>query len=242
MAGKETKKKKVKKETEKPSQSTVKKLYKSKSNRMLGGVCGGISEYLDIDSTIIRLVFIVMAFFGGSGIIIYIAGLLIFPEENAEQTKEIKVVKKSNVGFWGALLIVLGVMFLVSEFGFRGMDHYWMWHGYSGMFIPVIIIALGAWLLLKPSSENDNSGESVKGKSSGSADPNKLSRSVTDRKISGVCGGMGEHFNIDTTIVRLLWIVGTLATNGFGILAYIILIIALPETSSLNESGGKTNG
>ena len=242
MAGKATKKKKEKKETEKQSQSSVKKLYKSKSNRMLGGVCGGISEYLDIDSTIVRLVFIVMAFFGGSGIILYIAGLLIFPEENAEQTKDIKVEKKSNVGFWGVLLIVGGVLFLVSEFGFRGMNHYWMWHDFRGMFIPVIIIALGAWLLLKPSNENDISGESIKGKSSGSADSNKLSRSSTDRKISGVCGGIGEHFNIDTTIVRLLWIVGTLATNGFGILAYIILIIALPESRSLNESGGKTNG
>lgn len=61
MAGKVTKKKKVKKETEKPSQGTAKKLYKSKSNKMLGGVCGGISEYLDIDSTIVRLVFIVTA-------------------------------------------------------------------------------------------------------------------------------------------------------------------------------------
>jgi len=133
-------------------------------------------------------------------------------------------------------------MFLVSEFGFRGMDHYWMWHGFRGMFIPIIVIALGAWLLLKPSNENDKSEEPTKIKSSGLDGSNKLTRSVTDRKISGVCGGMGEHFNIDTTIVRLLWIIGTLATNGFGLLAYIILIIALPESSSLNESGGKTNG
>jgi len=242
MPGKATKKKKEKKETEKPSQNNVEKLYKSKRNRMLGGVCGGIAEYLDIDSTIVRIVFIVMAFFGGSGIIIYIAGLLIFPEDGAIQTTDVKVVKKSNAGFWGALLIILGIMFLVSEFGFRGMDHYWMWHGFRGMFIPIIVIALGAWLLLKPSNENDKSEEPTKIKSSGPDGSNKLTRSVTDRKISGVCGGMGEHFNIDTTIVRLLWIIGTLATNGFGLLAYIILIIALPESSSLNESGGKTNG
>ena len=239
MVRKATKKKK---ETEKPSQSNPKKLYKSKRDRMLGGVCGGIAEYLDIDSTIVRIVFIVMAFFGGSGIIIYIAGLLIFPEDGALPTKDVKVAKKSNAGFWGALLIILGIMFLVSEFGFRGMDHYWMWHGFRGMFIPIIVIALGAWLLLKPSSENEKSVEATKNKSSGPGGSEKLTRSVTDRKISGVCGGMGEHFNIDTTIVRLLWIIGTLATNGFGLLAYIILIIALPESSSLNESGGKTNG
>ena len=167
MPGKATKKKKEKKETEKPPQNNVKKLYKSKRDRMLGGVCGGIAEYLDIDSTIVRIVFIVMAFFGGSGIIIYIAGLLIFPEDGAVQTKDVKVAKKSNAGFWGALLIILGIMFLVSEFGFRGMDHYWMWHGFRGMFIPIIVIALGAWLLLKPSNENDKLVEAAKSKSSG---------------------------------------------------------------------------
>lgn len=242
MAGKETKKKKEKDKAEKPPKSNVKKLYKSRQNKMLGGVCGGISEYLDIDSTIVRIVFIAMAFFGGSGIIIYIAGLLIFPEEDAIQSKEARVVKKSNVGFWGAVLVILGIIFLISDFGFRGMNHYWMWHDFRGMFIPIIIIALGAWLLLKPATENKLSGNENMEKPSNSDDSNKLRRSVYDRKISGVCGGIGEHFNIDTTIVRLLWIIGTLATNGFGLLAYIIMIIALPKGSPLNESGGKTNG
>ena len=241
MAGKETKKKEEKKKSEKPPQSDVKKLYKSLRDRMMGGVCGGISEYLDIDSTIVRIVFVVMALFGGSGIIIYIAGLLIFPDNGDVLTKEVKVEEKSTAGFWGALLIILGILFLISDFGFRGINHYWMWHGFRGMFIPIIIIALGAWLLLKPSGEKDKTGNSTKDESSDSGESNKLIRSVYDRKISGVCGGIGEYFKIDSTIVRLLWIIGTLATGGFGLLAYIILIIALPESRSLIESGGETN-
>ena len=241
MTGKETKKKEEKKKSEKPPQSDVKKLYKSRRDRMIGGVCGGISEYLDIDSTIVRIVFVVMALFGGSGIIIYIAGLLIFPDNGDVLTKEAKVEKKSTAGFWGALLIILGILFLISDFGFRGINHYWMWHGFRGMFIPIIIIALGAWLLLKPSGEKDKTGNSTKDESSDSGESNKLTRSVYDRKISGVCGGIGEYFKIDSTIVRLLWIIGTLATGGFGLLAYIILIIALPESRSLIESGGETN-
>lgn len=241
MAGKETKKKEEKKKSEKPPQSDVKKLYKSQRDRMIGGVCGGISEYLDIDSTIVRIVFVVMALFGGSGIIIYIAGLLIFPDNGDVLTKEAKVEKKSTAGFWGALLIILGILFLISDFGFRGINHYWMWHGFRGMFIPIIIIALGAWFLLKPSGEKDKTGNSTKDGSSDSGESNKLTRSVYDRKISGVCGGIGEYFKIDSTIVRLLWIIGTLATGGFGLLAYIILIIALPESRSLIESGGETN-
>ena len=242
MAGKETKRKKEEKKSAKAAESDVKKLYKSQRDRMIGGVCGGISEYLDIDSTIVRIVFVLMALFGGSGIIIYIAGLLIIPEDGAVQTKDVKVEKKSNIGFWGALLIILGIVFLISDFGFRGLNHFWMWHGFRGMFIPIILIALGAWLLLRPSKGKDISGESTDSSSTESGDSIKLTRSVYDRKISGVCGGLGEYFKIDSTIVRILWIIGSLATGGFGVLAYIILIIALPESSPINESGGKTNG
>ena len=240
MVRKETKKK-VEKKSKKPSQSDVKKLYKSQRDRMIGGVCGGISEYLNIDSTIVRIIFVVMALFGGSGIIIYIAGLLIFPESGNTQTNDVKIEKKSSVGFWGALLIILGLVLMISDFGLRGMNQIWMWHGYRGMFIPIIIIALGAWLLFKPSNGKAKSGDSTDDASSDSENSVKLTRSIHDRKISGVCGGMGEYFKIDPTIVRILWIIGTLATGGFGLLAYVILIIALPESSPLNESGGKSN-
>ena len=241
MAGKATKKKKVVKKSEKPSQSDVKKLYKSQRDRMIGGVCGGISEYLNIDSTIVRIVFVIMAFFGGSGIIIYIAGLLIFPDNENAQAAYVKKEKKSNAGFWGALLIILGLVLLISDFGFRGMNHMWMWHGYRGMFIPIIVIALGAWLLFRPSNGRAKSGDSTDDESNDSEGSVKLIRSIHDRKISGVCGGMGEYFKIDSTIIRILWIIGTLATGGFGLLAYVILIIVLPESSPLNESGGNTN-
>ncbi len=57
----------------------------------------------------------------------------------------------------------------------------------------------------------------------------KLYKSPTDRKISGVCGGIGEYFNIDPTIVRLLLAAVTFASCGTGILFYIIAMIIIPE-------------
>lgn len=57
----------------------AKRLYKSRDNRMISGVCGGIGEYLNIDPTVIRLLAILLGM-TGSGIIAYIIGAIIIPE------------------------------------------------------------------------------------------------------------------------------------------------------------------
>lgn len=61
------------------------------------------------------------------------------------------------------------------------------------------------------------------------ATPKRFYRSSKDKKIAGVCGGLAEYFNIDPTLVRILWVVGTLISFGVGILAYIIFWVAARE-------------
>ena len=56
----------------------------------------------------------------------------------------------------------------------------------------------------------------------------KLYRSSTNYKLAGVCGGIGEYFNIDPTLVRLGWIVFSVA-GGAGLLAYIIATLVMPK-------------
>jgi phage shock protein C len=56
----------------------------------------------------------------------------------------------------------------------------------------------------------------------------RLVRSTNDRKIAGVCAGVADYFDMDTTLVRVLWLLATLVP-GPNILAYIILWIAVPE-------------
>lgn len=56
----------------------------------------------------------------------------------------------------------------------------------------------------------------------------RLYRSGKDRILGGVCGGIGEHFNIDPTIVRLLWVFLTLV-YGAGILLYLIAWFIIPR-------------
>ena len=58
--------------------------------------------------------------------------------------------------------------------------------------------------------------------------PKKLYRSRADRRIGGVCGGLANYFNIDATLVRLLFLLGLLFVGGT-FFAYIILMIVIPE-------------
>jgi phage shock protein PspC (stress-responsive transcriptional regulator) len=59
-----------------------KKLYRSTTDKMLAGVCGGLGKYFGIDATVVRLIFALLVFFGvGSGIILYIILALIMPLE-----------------------------------------------------------------------------------------------------------------------------------------------------------------
>ena len=55
-----------------------KKLFRSSTNRMISGVCGGIAEYLNVDPTVIRLLWVIFSIFG-VGILVYIAAAIIMP-------------------------------------------------------------------------------------------------------------------------------------------------------------------
>ena len=58
----------------------------------------------------------------------------------------------------------------------------------------------------------------------------KLTKSATNRMISGVCGGIGEYFHLDATLIRLIWAILTVGGVGSGLILYIIAAIVIPET------------
>jgi phage shock protein C len=61
--------------------NATRKLYRSKTNRQVAGVCGGLAEYFNLDATLIRILFVVLAVLGGSGLVIYVAMWIIVPEQ-----------------------------------------------------------------------------------------------------------------------------------------------------------------
>ena len=142
-----------------------KKLYRSRKDKMIGGVAGGLGEYLDIDSTLVRVIFVVSLFLGGSGVLAYIILWIVVPEEpwvfNMGQGEEKKDnttnpgsaqpppdsdylrtlderrQKRSTIA--GVILIVLGVIFLADNFVPR--IHF-------SDYFPLILVAIGIGLLI----------------------------------------------------------------------------------------------
>ena len=57
----------------------------------------------------------------------------------------------------------------------------------------------------------------------------KLVRTLDNRMVCGVCGGIGKYFNVDPTLVRLIWVLASVIGAGSGLLVYIIAAIIIPE-------------
>jgi|WetSurMetagenome_2_1015567.scaffolds.fasta_scaffold668136_1 phage shock protein C len=77
----------------------MKKLYRSRSDEMIAGVCGGLADYFELDPTIVRLIFVLLLFAGTGGFWIYIILWIVMPlqPENIDNSIDVKE-KKSDSG------------------------------------------------------------------------------------------------------------------------------------------------
>ena len=141
----------------------TKRLVRSRTDAMLGGVCGGLGEYFGVDSNLVRLIFIIFSAFTGFGILIYFAMWLIVPEresgprdlsdrvrgaagEITDRARSIgedvrRVTRRPERGaafFLGFALILLGTAFLL-----RNLGVVWVrWFAF-GLLWPVFPILIG---------------------------------------------------------------------------------------------------
>lgn len=133
-----------------------KKFYRSRKNRIIAGVCGGLADYFNVDPTIVRLIFAAMVLGGGFGIGFYIVLWIVVPEEGKEGHPRVERVaddlrsamsegrrSRANGRTLFALLIVLvGIMLLMNQIF---PMHWFTWD----FFWPVLLIVLGLSIVLK---------------------------------------------------------------------------------------------
>ncbi len=214
----------------------TKRLYKSRRNRMVDGICGGIAEYFDIDPTIVRILWVLITLLGGSGFFLYIAAMIIMPvnpDQDGVQSGSAPVYNEPGKRrFWGIVLVLIGAFALMINLGWLA-DLSW-WSFSRSVVMPVLFILLGAVLIYTYSRRSSQSPATPpegapKETTAPPTQVKELRRSVTDRKVFGVCGGVARYFNVDPTIVRILYVLLVLASLGWGLLLYIILGIVMPE-------------
>lgn len=220
---------------EAPQGFEYKRLYRSRSTRMIAGVCGGIAEYFEIDPTLVRILFVVSCFAGGLGLWAYIIGWIVIPES---ETNSVSTVTASKAPLFG---IIVGVVLVLIGFGMflEKMSYWFFWPGFVPplfsweSFFALILIGLGVFLVMKVMHKDKETEIASPGIKAGR---HSLYRSKTSRKLSGVCGGIGEYFSIDPTIVRILWVVGTLVSHILpGLIVYIVMVFIVPESPAVQE-------
>ncbi len=184
-----------------------------------------------------RFLWIISCLAGGFvGILGYIIAIIMIPEAPAGAETRVKVQTKTSreIGIIiGAVLIFLGVIFLFDRWMFfyfpYRFSRFWRFRYFDFEYLlPFVIILMGILYILYVyrrnhiKEENIREGLSFKGKT--------LKRSRKDKKITGVCGGIAEYFEVDSTIIRLLYILLTLFSGiWIGIIIYIVLSIIMPQ-------------
>lgn len=147
-------------------ENMMKKLQRSRKNKVFFGVCGGIAEHLGLDPVVVRLVFILVTLFGGMGVLAYIIGVIIIPESSEAEVNKTEpadnlastyippsqapVPKRDKSGeVIGLTLIAFGIFFLLRKI--EAFDRYFDWISYHfwSILVPAIFVVLGISLIMR---------------------------------------------------------------------------------------------
>jgi phage shock protein PspC (stress-responsive transcriptional regulator) len=110
----------------------LRRLRRSRDNRLVAGVCGGLAEYFGLGAAIYRIIFVALALAGGSGLLLYAAAALVIPDEEAEDSLAAQTLREHRDRPW--LVIGVGLLVLAGFFFVGGSHAFWP-------------VAGGIWLL-----------------------------------------------------------------------------------------------
>jgi len=152
----------------------VRRLYRSRKDRMISGICGGIGEYFKVDPVLVRVVAILLVFTGGVGVVAYIAGLFIIPEQplaenepeeqpspepESSSNEQHPVEAQSSQAtpshsgpvVFGLILVILGAFFMLRNIPLFSGYYWWIRDHLRIVFWPGILIGFGIFLIIRNS-------------------------------------------------------------------------------------------
>jgi|GEM_PF-280774 len=200
------------------------RLLRSRQNRVVGGVCGGIAEYVNQDPVLVRALWVFLTVITAilPGVILYVMAMAIIPENPSGEVDTRARPQRDSRVLWGGLLILAGLYFLTKMVWGYALPAEWLaawnhfWAVIRTVLFPLVLIGAGLLLVLGLSRRTEG----------GAA---RLVRPRAGRLFAGVCGGIGLYFRIDPLWVRLLWVLLFWASWWAAIMGYILAMLLMPE-------------
>lgn len=230
-------------------------LYRHPTEKLVGGVCGGIAAHFGWDPALVRILWLVATIgTGGGGLLAYLVlwGLLpVGTRQGGVQQPATFELNERNIGRVATVLIVLGGVWLLANVGILPRMWNLFWFMFRVFFWPALLIGVG-YMLLKGSGNADMNldfgdlrdrfrnrvrdvrmptvnGNGIKSNLESSRQRLPIRRSKTDRLFMGVCGGIAKRIGVDANLVRLLWAAFSVGSIGMGVLVYLAVGFILPE-------------
>ena len=218
-----------------------KTLYRSASNRMISGICGGLAEYFDVDASVLRIAMvaftvITLPVFGPFVFLAYLVCVFIIPRDpglvpatasdssadvgnpdqpvqGARQVAENLPTNRNNGVVWGGLFILLAVIVLTWSYAPN--------FGRFSFFLPMVpIVAIGAAVFIL---------FVYRGPIMEFFKHRRLYRLNEGKKIFGVCNGLADAFSLDPTLMRIGFFIAFLFSVGTVTLIYLFMAFIMPE-------------
>jgi phage shock protein C len=226
-------------------------LFRHPTQKIVGGVCGGLADFLGWDPSLVRILWVVATVTtGGGGFLAYLALWLLLPVGTVAGGQVYPAAIELNersLGLAAKVLIGLGLVWLLANLGI--LPSLWdaFWGTMSVVFWPALLIGIGYLLLRSSGGAGDwranfngwqqrfrsnlktPTGDEVKAGMRSVRQRLPLKRSRRDRLFMGVCGGIGQRLGIDANLVRLLWVAFSIGSIGMGALVYVLAGLLLPE-------------
>ncbi|MBI4022886.1 PspC domain-containing protein [Candidatus Berkelbacteria bacterium] len=146
------------------TKTTKQRLYRSETDRVIAGVAGGIAEHLNIDATLVRVLFVLLTLWGGGGLVLYLILWILVPSQSYHGSKAVEKVVRTNAEelgeraealgedleamaeragiktWWAVILILLGVVFLLGNLGVVSLIVF-------GKLWPLLLVIVGLIIL-----------------------------------------------------------------------------------------------
>ena len=202
----------------------MKRLVRTRDDSVLAGVCGGFGRYFNLDSALVRLLWVFFTIFGGSGVLAYLVAVFIIPDEStAKDVTPRRLIDGFNdkTILWGVLVVLVGIILFFQHGDFINSIWRHFWNSGINVLLAMIIIGTGVYFLYQERQKISTMF--------GLGAEMPLSLSDKDKQLAGVCGGIAKSIGMDSTIIRFFWVYGTIMSVGIGVILYFILALVLPN-------------